>query len=794
MINNISIFHIWSVLLCFSLLVILSTVRQKSIRSTPKRVVYHLKALLVIAILWSINSFITLFEVNISEQNYIIFSTSNRFFSILAMFFAFLGYSFIKSFPKQKRSGFVDRVSTVNLFLLGVFTPILAVSDLFVGRYTHLSAINPGYSYIYINESYGYVGSWTSSVFAATLLLILLAGVYTGKSKQFTKELSPGEISQNNVLVTGLQLSILSGVIFQLLLPSLYSNYPNSLYTIGSQFAPFFFSFAAYYAVLRYKLFNIKASAFRAVGYVLSLLLISFIINILIVRIILPFIGQEVEVKPTVYAISFISLIFVSWAVPALRRLFDRITNKLFFRDAYKLPELLNELNQVFVNSPELENLSKKTFEVLTQNLKASPIHLYINHDDQYFSFSSEGEVNVLDQNDKLPRKIQLEHYRSKERVIYTETGQLEGQDSFTKELDKNNIAIVIDLSEKTAEQYQKNKSSNGNYKIMALGPKLSGNYYTTQDLEALRIISKELVIALQNAIRYEEIRLFNQSLQKQIDVATIKLKKQNKRLLEIDQLKDEFLSIASHQMRTPISTIAGYSSMLEDQDAGSLNTNQAHFAKNIKDSAKNLGYLIDEFLTVSRIKSGKFKIDAGDFDIAKLTKELSQYLEVQIGQKQLKFKLHIDPAVGEVYADVSKIRQVLINLMDNAIHYTNNGGQVNIYLTAEKGHKVKFQVSDTGIGVPKQDVPRLFTKMFRARNAQKYRPDGTGLGLYLAKKIILEHGGEMIFKTTEGQGSTFGFIIPTKFKPPSKAKLKRQLAAEVTLTKSPNQTTLDRK
>jgi signal transduction histidine kinase len=327
----------------------------------------------------------------------------------------------------------------------------------------------------------------------------------------------------------------------------------------------------------------------------------------------------------------------------------------------------------------------------------------------------------------------------------------------------EKDFSAAIDLSEasKTTSSLKKALES-GNYKTMLLGPKRSGESYNAQDLDALEIISKELVIALQNAMRFEEIKLFNLELQHKVDLATIKLRQQNKKLVVADELKDDFLSIASHQMRTPISTINGYASILNSGDAGKLSGDQQKFAKIIESSTKRLSYLINDFLTVSRLKSGKFDIEKNETDLKSMLKSEAASLEDQFKSKDVKLWVNIDAHIPKTNVDEQKLRQVMMNLIDNALHYTEKDGKVEVTLKQD-GRSVVFEVKDNGIGVPKESQAELFSKMFRADNAKKMRPDGTGLGLYLAKKVVVAHNGHIIFKSKEGEGSTFGFKIPIK-------------------------------
>ena len=169
---------------------------------------------------------------------------------------------------------------------------------------------------------------------------------------------------------------------------------------------------------------------------------------------------------------------------------------------------------------------------------------------------------------------------------------------------------------------------------------------------------------------------------------------------------------------------------------------------------------LINDFLNVSRLQTGKFVIDKQKTDIAQIVKEEVALLKVVASQRSVKLKVKINKNIPEVKIDAEKIRQVILNMIDNAIYYSKPNKDVAINLS-KKGDFIEFTVKDSGIGVPKAEQPNLFGKFFRGSNARRKRPDGTGVGLFLARKVILFHGGEIIFSSEEGKGSVFGFRIP---------------------------------
>jgi signal transduction histidine kinase len=283
---------------------------------------------------------------------------------------------------------------------------------------------------------------------------------------------------------------------------------------------------------------------------------------------------------------------------------------------------------------------------------------------------------------------------------------------------------------------------------------------YTDRDMKVLNTISDELGIAIQNALAVLEIRELNSSLQQRIENATKELRSSNATLRHLDKAKDEFVSMASHQLRTPLTSIKGYISMMLEGDAGEINDTQKHFLDEAFMSSERMVHLINDFLNVSRIQTGKFIIDKHPVDLSKVVGQEVSSLQESAISRNLTLIYNPPNNFPQMDIDESKIRQVIMNFVDNALYYSHPNTEINVSLVID-GSDVLFTVKDTGIGVPPEEQDQLFTKFYRASNARKQRPDGTGVGLYLAKKVIDAHDGKVIFESSVGNGSTFGFRLP---------------------------------
>ncbi len=275
-------------------------------------------------------------------------------------------------------------------------------------------------------------------------------------------------------------------------------------------------------------------------------------------------------------------------------------------------------------------------------------------------------------------------------------------------------------------------------------------------DTKLLYSLSSGVGIALDNKLLFEE----NQQVLHELQLTNAKLR-------ELDDIKDDFISMASHQLRTPLTAVKGYLSMMIDGDAGTVTPTQDKMMHQAFNSAQRMVFLITDLLNVSRLKTGKFVIDAIPTDLSVIVKEEVEQLTETAAAKGVKIRYRKPARFPVLMIDEIKVRQVIMNFIDNAIYYTPSGGRITIDLT-ERPQVIELRVEDNGIGVPKSEQPHLFTKFYRAANARKARPDGTGLGLFMAQKVIVAQGGSIIFASKENQGSTFGFIFPKSSLTPS--------------------------
>ena len=274
-----------------------------------------------------------------------------------------------------------------------------------------------------------------------------------------------------------------------------------------------------------------------------------------------------------------------------------------------------------------------------------------------------------------------------------------------------------------------------------------------------LEKISATLSPFIQSVVFYEKITNFNEELRQKINQKTKELRESNKELMRLDEMRSELLQIASHNLRTPLTSILGYASMLNEGGAGRLTKSQGEYVGNIVKSARNMNRVLEDLMDASRMTAGVFMLNKENFNFAKvIDDEIASLSEIAAGRGR-KLEYSRDRGAMRINGDSSRLRQAAMNLVDNAIFYGKDNIEVRLSRDS-KTRRITFTVRDDGIGIPKEDQKKMFTKMFRASNAGRVRPDGTGIGLYVVKNIIEASGGKLIFESEEGKGSLFGFEI----------------------------------
>jgi signal transduction histidine kinase len=644
-------------------------------------------------------------------------------FGFLAIFLSFL---FSQSYPVESK--FIgNRKALITSIAAALIFSIFSATSYIAGTATLNSDGEINFSSAPVEHVYTVI---------ALLLVIAIAirSIYLISATKGTEK------SQAIYIMLALGASILVGITGNLILPLF--NIDISYEFFSPITSLIVISFIAY-AITRHGLFDVRPFIARSFAYALSLIVIIGIFLASTVLLFSTYLNKDVPTSE-ILLFAILSLILAILFQP-VKYYFDKISNKIFYRDSYNAQDLINKVNSRLVNTLDLNKLLSNTAELIEDELHVEFCDFYLDPNAS-IEFHLAGTNSKLFTNPAWP--LFLEYFTNNEsKVVRANNNELDSE--VKSALYKLDIEIAIKMN------------SNGEeVGYLMVGPRKSGSSFTNQDTQLLEIIADEVAIAVQNSLRFSEISQFNVTLQKKINNATNELQQSNEKLVKLDEAKDEFISMASHQLRTPLTSVKGYISMILEGDAGEINETQKKFLDQAYISSQRMVYLIADLLNVSRLKTGKFVIEKAPTYLPDVIESEVSQLYGTAEARDLKMIFHKPDEFPMIDLDETKIRQVIMNFADNAIYYTPHGGKITIELKKLK-NSIEYTVTDTGIGVPKAEQHHLFNKFYRAANAKQARPDGTGLGLFMAKKVIIAQGGAIIFKTTEGKGSTFGFSFP---------------------------------
>lgn len=536
------------------------------------------------------------------------------------------------------------------------------------------------------------------------------------------------------------------------------------LFNISSfnQFGPLFtipFTSLTAYTMIRYRLLDIRAAIFRSLSFsflVGAVLLTYGLLLIFAVPFISEFTGLRGEIIAAVAALISIPV------ARFIQGILTRLTDRFLFQNRADYKKALVQVGQDLSGTIAIGEVTNIVLKVMREIVRSRKTIILLQETPRG-RFVPRAADNAGQFDVPVPyNHVLLQHLRHtsgpmakdelsllKERGGKIHHGEIDGIEQALNWLD---VSVVVPLFV--------NKELTG---IILLGDKLSGDPYLKDDMEFLAALAPQAATALENARLYKESLEFGQKLKIEVTRATKELATANDQLKDIDKAKSEFLSIASHQLYTPLTALRGYISMMMEGGFGKLSDQQQPVLGILEKSATRLIELIKNLLDISRIESGRLELNLESVDLATLAKELVQDLMPNAMNKKLKLNWHDATTPGQhVVADAQRIRQVMLNFIDNSIKYTPSG-QIDVRVE-QQGEEVVFSVTDTGKGITAEEINRLFTKFTRVGGSSRFHTEGTGLGLYVAKQIVNEHRGDVsVTSPGSGQGSVFSMRLPAE-------------------------------
>ena len=313
--------------------------------------------------------------------------------------------------------------------------------------------------------------------------------------------------------------------------------------------------------------------------------------------------------------------------------------------------------------------------------------------------------------------------------------------------------------------------SQNGVTGVVFLGSRSNASPITPGDEEVISILANQIGQTLENARLFEQVFRSTQILEKKVQDRTKELASALSKVQEISRAKSEFISAVSHELRTPLTSIKGYAALLMTGKLGSIPQTVKERLEKINIHSDNLVKLINDLLDISRIESGRMEMNFKNCRLAEIIEGVCDLLTPQMKEKNLRWVSQVPENIPEILLDRGQIERVFINLIGNAIKFTPPEGTITIRVELSAPPKngstdqfqpmVKIEISDTGIGIALEDIPKLFNEFFRIENPINQMVKGTGLGLVLAKKIVEAHKGKIWVTSRLKAGTTFHFMIP---------------------------------
>lgn len=506
------------------------------------------------------------------------------------------------------------------------------------------------------------------------------------------------------------------------------------------------------YSIIRYRLMDIRIVARKififagasVIAYVAYYVILWFENNLL---------GGAYSNKSfllgIVIAVLFVTLFQYS------SKWIEKLANKYLFFSLYNYQETINRVSGQLTHYTDLSKINDLVSTTIRESLGITRV-----------------EINLFQKNDRSVKKDPLIKYlQTNQRPVVLEELSILVNDERLKEQREIFSAVYEQVKSLGATICLPMVSNERLIGLIILGPKVIGDPFTVEDLELLMTLSNQAAIAIDNAELYKEVKDFNKTLKQKVNEQTMSLQDKTKVLEEQAEhlkkllaMRSEFLDIASHQLKTPISVISGTISMFKEGSVQKMPVEtQNKLIDNIYQKSLKISQIIRDILQASEFDTEKFSFVEKRIVPVELNKILTDVIaDNQAFANEKKLQLIFTPNLAnpQINSDPDYLGQACFNLVDNALKYTKEG-KVEVLLD-ENPQSIIIKVKDTGVGIPKDDQARMFGKFERAKNAVDMYTDGSGLGLFITKEIIEAHsGGTITFTSEEGKGTEFTITIP---------------------------------
>ncbi len=505
------------------------------------------------------------------------------------------------------------------------------------------------------------------------------------------------------------------------------------------------------FAVMKHQFLGIRMTIVRSISFSILIGFTALMYSLLLFGLTRLFLKEQITPQATIISALIVFPVLLSFE--SLKKIIQKITEKLFYKYTYDLDMVVQELAQAMSSTLDLSTLLAQIILLLQIRVKISFIKIGLIQDNELRFYINGKLLPAEEHSSELLKLSQYASSSSGNMLVFEalEEGPLKQK---MRELE---VEVILALETKDALLGS-----------VFLYSKRNGESYSPQDIQLLKIVNPQLSVAVQNAQSFNAISKFNITLRDEVDEATKELQAANTRLKELDKLKDQFVSLASHELRTPLTAIKSYLWMAISGKGGEINEKQRFYLERSANATERLIKLVNDMLNISRIEAGRIGLEVIQVDMEKLCADVIEEVKPRADELGLQLvcesqkSAHSD-STFQVVADADKIKEVLINLIGNSMKFTPKGGRLTVSLESKAG-MIITHVTDTGVGISAENMKNLFQKFDLMSDSYQPNQDvsqGTGLGLFICKSIItLHHGTIWAESLGKGHGAKFSFSL----------------------------------
>ena len=622
-----------------------------------------------------------------------------------------------------------------------VFTIFCLSSDLIINKFRYVFGV------YYIDASPLYTLS----------VIFYLFFVLTGYIEliRYSRHVEDHKRTQTQYVVYGFIFGFLGGS--STFLPPFGIDILHPAYNIGIAISVF----VTTYAILRHNLMDITVIIKKTFSYSLVLLM-------LIVPCFLVVLATEKYLPQNFFYPTLACLfILVGFGFPLIKVQTERNLENILFRGMFDYKEALDKLSRKMITLQDPEALLSMATRTIARAIDTTKLGIYlVSYDSQYElnSFYGEEQEHTAEIENSSALITAMQHSGHViQKGIKNGTGSHEKLD---RELDALGAFMCIPI-----------RFENMLRGFIVTGEKESAGDYSKEEIKVLSTMSNQLAVAIENSLKYEEInelntnledsveeiRELNINLEQKVEERTKELSKANEKLQKLDKLKSDFFSNISHELRTPLTNIILPIQNILDELGDELHPDNTNEKKGILRNANQLMKRINEILDLSRLEAGRMTVKARKRDLNNILDDIIAVMQLGADQMGIDLSFHPDPELPDVWVDEEKIEKVFMNLIGNAMKFTEQGGSVlvatqggEVMIQGESAQAVMGSVRDTGIGISEDELPSIFERFRQADGSTSRKYAGSGLGLCLVKEFLDLHHGEIDVASKVGQGSEF--------------------------------------